>query len=208
MKIIDARRQLCPRPLIMAKKALKELAFNDVFALLIDNETSKTNVERFLTENKISFHTSKKNEWFELIISKDQNTLLNEQVNEFCHLTNDPASLKTTLTGDMIIMNKNSIGHGPEDLAVKLVKGFFMTIMEVPQKPLAMAFYNSGILLCLEDSCVLEELQSIEKAGCKILVCGTCIDHYDVKSKVKVGVVSNMLDILGMMGQASKVFSP
>jgi selenium metabolism protein YedF len=203
MKTVDARGQLCPKPLIMTKKAINQAQVDEKFTVLIDNETSKNNVERFLKENEVFFSTTQNGNVFELVVSKSNQELINENAEEFC-----PVSNTAQAGGDVIVINKDSIGHGPDELAAKLVKGFFTTIMEVPTKPLGIAFYNSGINLCLCDSPVLEEIQAIEKAGCKILVCGTCIDHYEVKDQVKVGIVSNMYDILGLMQKASKVFTP
>lgn len=46
MKIIDARGLCCPEPVIMTKKALNE-NLNEL-RVIIDNKTSRINVERFL----------------------------------------------------------------------------------------------------------------------------------------------------------------
>jgi selenium metabolism protein YedF len=137
------------------------------------------------------------------MISKSNQELINENAEQYCPITTSDST-----TRDMIVINKNTMGHGPNDLSLKLVQGFFSTIAEVSPKPYAIAFYNSGILHCLEDSPVLSELQQIEKAGTKILVCGTCTDHYQVSEKVKVGIISNMYDILTAMQQSTKVFTP
>jgi len=48
---VDARGQLCPKPLIMTKQALKDGAVGATIAVLIDNVTSCQNVERFLRDN-------------------------------------------------------------------------------------------------------------------------------------------------------------
>ena len=55
---VDARGVLCPKPLIMTKKQLSKTAKDTSFLVLIDNETSKENVERFLSDNQIRFQTS------------------------------------------------------------------------------------------------------------------------------------------------------
>jgi len=46
----------------------------------------------------------------------------------------------------------------------------------------------------------------IEK-GSKVLVCGTCLNFYGIADRLKVGIVSNMYDILGAMQRADKVIS-
>ncbi len=203
MKTIDARGEICPKPLIMAKKGLKESSANEVFLLLIDNETSKNNVERFLRENQVSFVTTNQDGHYILKITKGDQELINENATEFC-----PISNPTLTQGDLIVINKESIGLGPEELSAKLVKGFFTTLLEISPLPLGIVFYNSGVKLALNDSSVIEELRELEKKGVTILVCGTCIDHYQVKEQLSIGTISNMYDILSLMQKAQKVFTP
>jgi TusA-related sulfurtransferase len=62
MKIVDAKGQLCPAPLVLAKRALKETRDGDSFQLLIDNLTSYNNVSRFLKDNNTGFQTTQSDE--------------------------------------------------------------------------------------------------------------------------------------------------
>jgi len=50
---VDARGEVCPKPLILTRKQLKETSMGESFVVLIDNDTSKENVERFLSDNRI-----------------------------------------------------------------------------------------------------------------------------------------------------------
>ncbi|MPM94823.1 hypothetical protein SDC9_141971 [bioreactor metagenome] len=54
---------------------------------------------------------------------------------------------------------------------------------------------NSGVLLAIENSPVLADLQSLATAGVEIVACGTCLDFYKVKDLLRVGRISNMYDI-------------
>lgn len=49
---IDARGMSCPQPVIMAKNAIKKNP--DQVEILVDNETAKGNVERFLSHEGYS----------------------------------------------------------------------------------------------------------------------------------------------------------
>ena len=42
-------------------------------------------------------------------------------------------------------------------------------------------------------------------AGCSILVCGTCLDHFGLLDRKQVGDTTNMLDIVTSMQLADKV---
>lgn len=66
---------------------------------------------------------------------------------------------------------------------------------------------NSGVKLPALDEQVATHLQALEDRGVKILVCGTCLDYYKLKDKLKLGEISNMYDITEKMLAASKVIS-
>jgi TusA-related sulfurtransferase len=57
MNIIDARGMSCPQPVLMTKKALKKSP--NAVQILVDNETAKGNIERFLSHEGLSveFHS-------------------------------------------------------------------------------------------------------------------------------------------------------
>ena len=55
---------------------------------------------------------------------------------------------------------------------------------------------------------MLDDLKALEAQGIKILVCGTCLDFYRVKEKLRVGQVSNMYDIMETMLTAGLVVKP
>lgn len=201
MKEYDARGQMCPKPLIMAKKALKDPE-GDEFILLIDNDTSKENVERFLADNQIQFNSTSTDGLHTLKVSKSGNLENLTNAEEYCPL---PSQNKSS---HVIAITSDKMGHGDDDLGKILIKGFINTIKEVAPIPSKIVFYNSGVNLALNNSPVLESLKELENSGVKILVCGTCADFYNVKDKVSVGIVSNMYDILETLTSAYKVVKP
>ena len=202
MKSVDARGQLCPRPLIMVKKALSEMAENESLEILIDNETSVKNVSRFLDEHHIKVQTEKKGETYRLLVSKTGEIPEATKAEDYC---DTPAPLK----GDYVIaFQKNTLGQGVEELGQLLIKGFINTLPELDKKPGTLVFLNTGILLALKDSPVLGSLSRLQSEGVKILVCGTCLDYYQKKDELAVGIVSNMYDILDELSRAGKVLYP
>jgi hypothetical protein len=54
---------------------------------------------------------------------------------------------------------------------------------------------------------VLADLKEYEKSGLKILVCGTCLNHFNLLDRKQVGETTNMLDIVTAMQLADKVVS-
>ena len=199
MKTIDAKGKLCPVPLIMTKKALADLSNDEILEILIDNETSMSNVCHFLKEYNMQVKTEKQGNIFRLLVNKTGNIPDNAPVEDFCTI-NSP-----NLSNYVITVKRNRMGDGAEELGQILIKACINTIPELDSKPKKIIFLNSGIFMCLDDSPVLDSLKKLENMGIEILVCGTCLDYYKKKEQLAAGRVSNMYDILNSMAEASKV---
>jgi selenium metabolism protein YedF len=200
--IVDAKGELCPKPLIMTKKQLGETGIDGKFVVLIDNETSKENVERFLSDNRILFRTSKEGNVFSIEVTKTQTELSHPAAEDYCIPAARPK------TGHAICFTSDQMGTGPADLGQILIQGCINTIKEVGPLPSALVFYNSSVKLTADGSPVLEALQNLEKSGVKILVCGTCANYFQIKDRIRVGIISNMYAILETLSQAGHVIYP
>jgi intracellular sulfur oxidation DsrE/DsrF family protein len=88
------------------------------------------------------------------------------------------------------------------------MKAFIHTAIELEPRPDVMIFYNTGVRLAAEGSDVLDDLKSLEEKGVKILVCGTCVNFFELTGKVAAGIVSNMYDIAGTMSTAGRIVQP
>ena len=202
MTTIDARGQTCPVPLIMTKKALTNATPDETLIILLDNETSAGNVTRFPKDHDMDVETEKDGENITLKVSKTGT--IPEQTNPASWCTLSPAD-----QGDYLIsFQQNTMGRGSEDLGQLLIKGFINTLPDIDHKPHTLIFLNAGIHLTLQDSPVLDSLKKLESSGIKVLVCGTCLDFYERKKDLAVGMVSNMYDILDAQSKAGKVIYP
>ena len=89
------------------------------------------------------------------------------------------------------------------------MKAFFKTLVDSEKKPKTIIFVNKGVFLVTKGSNVLEELKVLnEKFNTEILACGTCLDFYNIKDQLKVGVISNMFDIQNCLINAEKIITP
>ena len=70
-----------------------------------------------------------------------------------------------------------------------------------------LVFVNSGVKLTIDGAGSLEDLKAMESVGLTILVCGTCLDHFNLLEKKQVGQTTNMLDIVTAMQLADKVIN-
>ncbi len=201
-KVVDARGMVCPKPLIMTKKALNELALNESMVVWIDNETSKLNVQRFLEDNHMDTLVNEKEGYFELHVTKRESSLTHPDAQSYCQPSTQAKK------PHVVAISSNIMGSGDHDLGEILIKAFINTIREVSPLPSSIIFYNRGIFLALENSPVHDSLIELHQKGVEILVCGTCADYFDKKSSVKIGTISNMYTIIERLTQAGHVIKP
>lgn len=202
--IVDARGMACPKPLIMTKKALTESP--EGFAVLMDNATSKDNVRRFLDDNNIGYESTEDGGTYRVDVSggtpADESELSHPDAAAYCV---DP---ETPKPGYIVSFPSDRMGDAPEELQRILIEAFCGTLPDIRPYPDSVVFYASGVRLTLDDSPVLAGLRRLEDEGVKMLICGKCLDYYQVKDRVSVGRVSNMYDILSALADAGHVVTP
>lgn len=201
-KIVDARGTVCPQPLIMTKKALKNLVTGGRLRIIVDNDTSKSNVEWFLNDNGLACSCKEEDGMFTLLVTKTKEELDREDAEAYCTL---PPKAQG---GHVIVVSSDRMGSGPDELGGILIKAFVNTIKEIKPLPSKLVFYNTGILLTVEGSPLVGTLRELETLGVSILVCGTCVNYFQKQNLVSVGVVSNMYTILEALTEAGSVIRP
>lgn len=198
MKTIDTRGKLCPQPLIMARKAIREAKPGEWLCILSDNETACSNLSDYLHEMKLTF------------VSETENniTSLRFQLPEVV-LDEIPASIACTpASGYAIVIKSEQMGNGDEDLGNLLMRAFINSLLETEKLPVCMIFYNSGVKLALKDTDTAQSLRQLEDRGVRIMACGTCLDFYGVKEQLAVGQVSNMYKITDALAKAGHIIYP
>lgn len=190
MKEIDARGLVCPHPVILTKKALEEMSEGEVVAI-VDNVTARENVSRLASSLN-----------YEYEVSEDKG----------CHyikIKKTAAARKPEEKEDStaIVITTDKLGQGAEELGKVLMKSYTYALTETKPLPRAVIFLNSGVKLTSEGSEVLENIRKLEASGVEIISCGTCLDYYQLKEKLQVGIVGNMYSIIEKMNGAGKVIN-
>ncbi len=193
MKEIDCRDMACPQPVLTAKKALEEMEQGE-FILIVDNPSARDNVERFAKSQGAIVDIEKKGSDFYLHIEK----------RSACDLAESAHKAEKVV----VYINSCFLGVGEETLGSMLIRSFLHVLTEMEPKPSRMIFINSGVRLTSEGSEVLEDIRSLSEKGVEILSCGTCLDFYGLKKKLKVGVISNMYDIVQYLLEADRLIRP
>jgi len=74
-----------------------------------------------------------------------------------------------------------------EDIGKVVIKNFFETVKATKEIPHTFFFINAGVKLTTLDEEIAAILKDIESLGTEIYSCGTCLKHYDLEDKIKVG---------------------
>lgn len=107
----------------------------------------------------------------------------------------------------VILINKEGMGSADRELQHRLIKTYLQLLDENRSLPAAICFYAEGVNLVVDGSPVLEELRGLQAKGVHIISCLTCLDHYNLTNRLKVGVIGGMSDILEAQLRAEKTIT-
>ena len=179
---VDVRGSLCPKPVIETKK-VSDANPDAIITTIVDNEVSRDNVEKF-----------GKSRGYDVAIGQDG-------IDFFIKLTPnvEPApeiDCKPMNYSDRIIlMTKDYLGEGSEELGRNLMKTFWVCMLEADVKPSKIYFINSSVKMVVNDSVHLENIKKLAELGVEIAACGICLDYFGVKDELGVGSITNMYAI-------------
>ena len=200
-KTIDARGKPCPQPVVMTKKEL-ELLQDGILTVIVDNTMSRDNVERFAKSQGCDVEIEGREEGYFLTIVKGHPTGVSAggSPGEKAEVSAEP--------NVVVYVGADHMGAGEQELGSILIRAFLKTLKDVIPKPKKLIFVNSGVNLTTEGSDLIETIKELEAMNIAVLSCGTCLDYYRVKDRLKVGLVSNMFDIASSLMEADRVIRP
>ena len=107
----------------------------------------------------------------------------------------------------ILLFTRNGLGDAPTELQQKLAVKFLQLNLDANMLPAKILFYTDGVKLACEGSPVIEELKALKDRGVELILCSTCLDYFDLRDEVQVGVVGGMPDIIEALSAAGKVIS-
>lgn len=204
--VVNCQNIPCPQPVMKLLALLKTSRPSDL-EVIVDNQAAFENVSRFLrskgyevghTEDgalwRISGHTDDAGP-----VTTGDSDGAPEDLSQYACM---PAAedMRT-----LVMIISPVFGSGDDELGGKLMKNFLATLPEMGSALWRIILLNGGVSLAAEGSPVLEQLQTLEKSGVSILVCGTCLEHFGLLAKKAVGETTNMLDVVTSMEAAYKI---
>lgn len=189
-KYIDAKGKNCPIPVVMAKQAISD--GETAFTIEVDNQTAVENLKRLADSQGFQVSIQAQGGNFTLSFTKGDSVIA-------------PSPIPT---GDYaVFVGRDIIGSGDRELGTNLMRMFFYTLVNSEDLPRSILFMNDGVKLPSLDEQIAEHLKALTAKGVEVLVCGTCLNFYGIAEALKVGMVSNMYDIVSRMQSAAKVIS-
>lgn len=193
MEYIDLKGMSCPFPVIETKKLVESRKVPEL-NVLVDNGPPKENVTRYL-----------ESQGYCVSVEKEQADTA------VLHATKtEGAEAISVQTGKkvVVLVDGATVGRGDDLLGAVLMKSFLHTLKEIEPRPWRLIFINAGVKLAAEGSDLLSVLSELERLGIEILSCGTCLDFFELKEKLRAGKVTNMYDIVSSLVTATNVIRP
>jgi len=195
---LDCRGLACPAPVLQTKNKIEKENLSEI-RVIVDNQASKENVSRFLGTQKFDVSVEQKGTDFYITGKRGTGEIVSQP----------PAAPQSASENQkiMVMIATDRMGFGDDTLGKLLLIGFIKTLAEMGDELWRLVFVNNGVKLTIGGSEVLDILKGYEKEGLTILVCGTCLNHFNLLDKKEVGVTTNMLDIVTAMQLADKVIN-
>jgi selenium metabolism protein YedF len=187
--IIDCKGLACPLPVVKAKKYFDSIESGEA-TIIVDNLVAKDNIVKLAKGSGNESIVEEKEGLYFIKITKEKCEVVNEEIKE---------SKKFTL-----LVSTDKLGMGDDKLGDMLMKSYIFALSEADTVPTDLLFINGGVNLTIDTSPVLDSLKKLMERGANILVCGACLDFYDVKEKLSLGEITNMYTIVELMNSADK----
>ncbi|SQH77610.1 conserved protein of unknown function [Shewanella benthica] len=107
----------------------------------------------------------------------------------------------------MFVIGNDTLGQGNEVIGQKLMNAFFNVSSDYEQVPVSIFFVNTGVKLCVEQADTLAAIRKLQEKGTEIIVCGTCLDFFNMKEQLAVGRIGTMHDLIGIYHGQEQVIS-
>ncbi|MBK5241141.1 sulfurtransferase-like selenium metabolism protein YedF [Clostridium sp.] len=187
--IIDCKGLKCPMPVVKTKKYFDSIESGDS-TIIVDNLVAKNNIVKLAEGSGYKSIVEVKDKMYFIKISKEKCEVLNTETKEKKKFT--------------LVLSSDKLGHGDDKLGDILMKSYIFALSEADLIPDDLLLINGGVKLIINSSPVLDSLKQLIQRGTNILVCGVCLDFYNLKDELSLGEISNMYTIVQLMNNADK----
>ena len=209
IQTLDARGCPCPQPLIKTRRLWKTLNAGDRFQVLVDNDIAHINLMTFLNDQDANPQVTREGEDWVILATRSGNLSQPGVKLPQQPAVDKPEPVnKAVLTDYAVVLKSECMGQGDDDLGAILVKGYLNALRELDQKPATIILYNGGAKLAAKGSGAETALKALEDESVDVIVCGACIDFFELNDSLAAGRISNMYEIAEKTAAAGHVVYP
>ncbi len=198
MNIQDYTGLACPEPVIRCKNFISS-EVSTLFTALVDNEPAMENLKRLLTKSGYELDIVQENDRLWKLLAKKDSADSSIAVTE-----EETKEIKESYR-TLLLISSQFFGSGDDELGRKLMENFLSTMPEFGKELWKVVMVNGGVKLATTEGKALEFLKKFENSGVEVLVCGSCLEHFNLTKERKLGESTNMLDIVTAMQVADKI---
>jgi selenium metabolism protein YedF len=205
--ILNCEGEPCPNPVLRCKRLLDSDP-PEQMQVIVDNDAAKENVSRFLASKGMRIDDMRKDGglW---TITASRAAQPGRESGEPA-----PATRPEGITGCpvcvpkiLVFITRDVIGQGDDVLGSRLMGNFLATLPELGDALWRIILVNGAVKLATSSNPAMESLKKLEDSGVSILVCGTCLEFFNLMGEKALGEVTNMLDVVTSQQVADKVIT-
>ena len=136
-----------------------------------------------------------------IVTTRNDSNMTNAEPQLYCEIDRSGNDYVVCIKSDLM-------GEGDPDLGKVLMESFVNNLKLQEHLPTQVMLYNAGVKLAMKQSPVCSSLTELEELGTRIVLCGTCIDHYGLQYDIGVGMISNMVVITETLAATGHVIYP
>lgn len=107
---------------------------------------------------------------------------------------------------DIVFKSEKMGDH--EELGEVLISAFLNQLVEREHAPRHILLYSEGVYLAKKSSENIDYLNALVKKGTRILICGTCVNYFQLENEISTGEISSMSEILNVSINSSNLIYP
>ncbi|MCL5108423.1 MAG: sulfurtransferase-like selenium metabolism protein YedF [Chloroflexi bacterium] len=105
----------------------------------------------------------------------------------------------------VLALASRGLGRGDEELGRQLAVNFLRTLAFRDEVPGTIVCYNEGVKLAEQGSPALPMLEALVQKGAEIVLCGTCVNYFQLGERLGIGRVGDMQGIVAALAEADKI---
>lgn len=202
--VLNCEGEPCPNPVLRCKRLLDQESPQKV-EVIVDNEAAMDNVSRYLASKGMHVDETVRDGNLWTIRASQTGSADRSSAAQTSQAPTEPKTAGAPKI--LVFLTSDTVGQGDDTLGSRLMGNFLNTLPELGDSLWRIIMVNGAVKLATASSPAIDALKKLEAAGVSILVCGTCLEFFQLMDQKAVGQVTNMLDVVTSQQLADKVIT-